>query len=338
MTARLERHQVALYVAAIVSGAVVGILAPAAGGALEPAITPVLALLLYSTFLAVPLATIGRALRDRRFLLTLAVVNVVVAPVVVFVLSRFVVDSPVLLTGLVLVLVAPCVDYVIVFTGIAGGSHERLLAATPLLMLAQMLLLPLYLVLIVGEGAAVIDPAPFVQAFLLLIVAPLAAAGLTQALARRHRFGSAISSAMTSAMVPLMMATLAVVVASQIASIGADLAAVLRLVPLYAAFVVVMTAVGVAAGRVARLDTPGIRAVVFSGVTRNSLVVLPLALALPDASGASGAPGVAGTAALAVVTQNQHADELDEGLSHDGMLVLVRLVPRLVRDRVSSTG
>lgn len=48
------------------------------------------------------------------------------------------------------------------------------------------------------------------------------------------------------------------------------------------AFVLIIAPLGLFVGRIARQDTPGRRAVVFSGVTRNSLVVLPLALARPS--------------------------------------------------------
>ena len=48
---RLERHQVSLYVAALVVGAAVGLLAPAVAHPAELAINPVLGLLLYATFL-----------------------------------------------------------------------------------------------------------------------------------------------------------------------------------------------------------------------------------------------------------------------------------------------
>ena len=67
------------------------------------------------------------------------------------------------------------------------------------------------------------------------------------------------------------------------------------------------------AARFWRLDAAAARALVFSGATRNSLVVLPLALALPASLQ---------LAPLAVVTQT-----LVELL---GMVILVRLVPRLV--------
>ena len=86
------------------------------------------------------------------------------------------------------------------------------------------------------------------------------------------------------------------------------------LVPLYAGFLVVMAALGVPAARVFSLDVASGRALVFSGATRNSLVVLPLALALP--ASLSLAPVV-------VVTQTL--------IELVGMVVYVRLVPLLVR-------
>lgn len=298
----------------MVIGAVVGLWAPAVAHPLELAITPVLGLLLYVTFLGVPFSAIGRAFRDIRFLAVLLVVNFVIVPVIVFGLSRFVAHDQALLVGVLLVLLTPCVDYVIVFTGLAGGAKERLLAAAPILMLGQMLLLPLYLWLFVGpEFIDAVDLAPFLDAFLLLIVLPLAAAGLTQYAAARTRAGRALSDTVQSAMVPLMMLTLAVVVASQIAGVGRQLPALLATIPLYAAFAVIMIPVGLVAGRAARLDVARTRAVVFSGATRNSLVVLPLALALP---------ATFALAPLAVVTQT-----LVELIA---MVVFVRLVPRFV--------
>jgi ACR3 family arsenite efflux pump ArsB len=116
--------------------------------------------------------------------------------------------------------------------------------------------------------------------------------------------------------VPLMGLTLLVVVASQVSRLGHHLADVARVVPIYAAFLIVMAAVGLAVARAFRLDTGAARAVIFTGATRNSLVVLPLALALPGALALAGA---------AVITQT-----LVEVL---GMIAYVRVVPRLVPER-----
>ncbi|MET0297488.1 MAG: arsenic resistance protein [Microbacterium sp.] len=309
----MERHQVALFVAAIAVGAAVGLAIPDAGAAVEPAITPALGALLYVTFLGVPFGRLAAAFRDRRFLATVLVLNFVALPVVVFGLSRFVSDDRALLVGVLLVLLTPCVDYVVVFTGLAGGAREKLLTATPLLMIAQVALLPVYLWLMAGEDVVgAFDVRPFVEAFALLIVLPLALAVATQLLARRARWARAWTAAAAGAMVPLMMAVLAVVVGSQIAAVGGALARILAVVPIFVAFAVLAFAAGFVGSR--GLDAPSRRAVVFSGVTRNSLVVLPLALALPSTFA---------LAPLVVVTQT-----LVELVV---MVAMVWVVPRVVR-------
>ena len=311
-----DRYQVTLYLLAIAVGGVVGLATPGLAPTLEHAIEPVLMLLLFATFLGVPLIEVGRAFRDVRFLGAVLAVNFIVMPVITWALSRFVADDRGLLLGVLFVLLTPCIDYVIVFTGIAGGAREKLLAAAPLLMLVQILLLPVFLLLFAGGDVLdVIDIGPFVEAFLLLIVLPLTAAALVQALARRHRTGKVIERVMAGAMVPLMMATLAVVIGSQIAAVGSEVAALARVVPIYVAFVVIAVLIGKFAGRVSGLDIPGTRAVMFSAATRNSLVVLPLALALP---------AELGIAPLAVVTQT-----LVELIA---MVILVRLIPRIARE------
>lgn len=311
----MERRQIALYLAAIVAGAIVGLTVPAAAH-LRVAINPVLGVLLYATFLGVPFAATGKAMRDLRFLAAVFLVNFVIVPAVAYGLSRFVVDDAALTFGVLLVLLTPCIDYVIVFSRLAGAATARLLAAAPLLMLAQMLLLPAYLLLFIGAaGVAAVDAGPFLQAFLALIVVPLAAAAGTQFVARRHAVGRHIEALMQSLMVPLMMATLLVVVASQAGAVGAAAARLVILVPIYAAFLVIMALIGTGAGAVFRFDVPTRRALVFSGATRNSLVVLPLALALP-----------ASLSLTPVVVVTQTLVELV------GMVVYVRLIPRLIPD------
>lgn len=312
MVGWLERHQVPLYVAGILAGVALGLLAPAAGPGLAVAVGPVLGALLYVTFLQVPARELARSLRAGRFLAAVLVVDFVVAPLVVAAMTPFLPADVAVRTGVLLVLLAPCVDYVVVFTGLAGGSAGRLLAATPLLLLAQMALLPVLLGLLLGPAAAgAIEPGPFVEAFLGFILLPLALAWLTQWWAARHRSGEVVAGAAGATMVPLMVATLLLVVASQVPALGGA-AAVLGAVPFYVVFLLVMVPLGGLAARLFRLGTADARAVALTGATRNSLVVLPLALALPAG------PVVAAT----VVAQT-----LVEVV---GMVVAVRVVPRVV--------
>lgn len=314
MLAWLERFQVPLYFGALIVGAAVGFLAPQAAGAYEVAITPVLIVLLYATFLAVPFPEIGRAVKDVRFLAAALVLNFVLVPIVVFGLSRFVAHEQALLVGVLLVLLTPCIDYVLVFCRLAGGASSKLLAASPLLFVLQLLLLPVYLRMFVGpELSEAVDTAPLVQAFLLLIVLPLTFAVATQLLGRRFAIAQTAERAMSAAMVPLMMLTLAVVIASQIDVVRSEIILLLAAVPVYVAYLVVMPFLGYVVARLLRQDVAGTRATIFSGATRNSLVVLPLALALPD---------TLALAAAVVVTQTL--------VELVGMVVYVRLIPRAV--------
>ncbi|MEU0022011.1 MULTISPECIES: bile acid:sodium symporter [Streptomyces] len=310
----MEHHQVAIYLVALAVGGLLGWAAPGLGPGLEHAINPVLGALLFVTFLQVPAAELVRSLRDGRFLSAAVVVNFVVVPLVVAAMFAFLPADQAVRLGVLLVLLCPCVDYVIVFSGLAGGSSRRLLAATPVLLVAQMTLLPGFLYLFMGsELADIVEVGPFVEAFVVLIVIPLALAWALQAWAARRLAGQKVSDAATTTMVPLMAATLLVVVASQVPKLGDSLTDVAAVVPFYAAFLIVMAFAGKAVARLFRLDAPAGRAIVFAGATRNSLVVLPLALALPDSLA---------VAAVVVVTQT-----LVEVL---GMVAYVRLVPRLM--------
>lgn len=310
----MGRYQIPLYLLAIVAGGLFGWLIPAAAEPLEISINPVLGLLLFATFLEISFAKIGQAVRDGRFMATVMILNFLIVPVIVFGLSRFVADDQALIIGVMMVLLTPCIDYVIVFSGLAGGSSDRLLAAAPLLMLIQMLLLPLYLLIFIGPDlVSAIEPGPFIEALIVLIIMPLVAAALTQWWARRAAAARHLMTLMQTLMVPLMMLTLAIVIGSQIVGVGQELRSLLAVIPIYMAFLVIMVPVGMIAARIARLDEASTIAVVFSGATRNSLVVLPLALALPEPLA---------LVALVVVTQT-----LVELI---GMVTYVKALPGLI--------
>lgn len=312
---RIGRWQVPLYLGALGLGAIVGLVLPDDANGVDHAITPSLMLLLYATFLAVPFARIRASVRDVRFLGAALVLNFVVVPVLVFGLSRFVASDRALLVGVLLVLLTPCIDYVIVFTRIAGGDAARLLAATPLLMLVQILLLPVYLLILAGDDAvSAIDWTPFAEAFVLFVVLPLGLSVATQAASTRTNLARRLMAVMDGLMVPLMMVTLFVIVASQMGEVADHAGRLVTVIPLYVAFLMVMPVLGDLTGRIGGQDAHARRALAFSGTTRNSLVVLPLALALPEALS---------LAAAVVVTQTL--------VELVGMVVLTRVVPRLIR-------
>ncbi|AIT25028.1 sodium Bile acid symporter family protein [Bordetella holmesii 44057] len=149
---------------------------------LSGAIDPIVALMLFATFLQVPMVELRHALRDLRFLGVLGLANFVAVPLLVAGLVPWMPADPLIRSAMLMVLLAPCIDYVVTFAHLGRADARALLAATPLLLGAQMVLLPVYLSVFIGAQAAPLLPwEPFLSAFFRLIVAPLVLAALCQA-------------------------------------------------------------------------------------------------------------------------------------------------------------
>lgn len=186
--------------------------------------------------------------------------------------------------GVLLVLLTPCIDYVVTFSQLGRADARLLLAATPALLIAQMLLLPVYLRLMLGDVAAqLVHVGPFLHAFAWLIALPLVLAAVVQLWAAGSAAGTHVAECLGMVPVPATALVLFIVVAAMFPQLGVASEAALRVVPLYIAYAVAAPLIGWTVARVFKLDAPAGRAVAFSAATRNSLVVLPLALAVPGA-------------------------------------------------------
>ena len=313
---QLETHQTLIYFAAVFAAIAFGLLASDSARHLEALVTPAIAVLMYAMFLQIPFLDLRQGLGNRRFIAALLVANFILVPLLVWGITRGLVEHPALLIGALLVLLTPCIDYVVVFTHIGKGDSRLTLAATPVLLLVQLAMLPIYLALMLGaNNNVVISITPFVEAFVLLIVMPMALAVLTSAGARHSRKVATWNDAWAWLPVPAMALVLMVVIASQIAVVLRDFDRLLPVIPVYIGFMLLAPALGFVSARLLRLPATEARSVMFSASTRNSLVVLPLALALPE--------HLRTLAAAAVITQT-----LVELVCELGY---VRAIPRLTR-------
>lgn len=282
----LESRQVLVYFGAVATGLAAGLLSPALAGVMAPLVAPALALLMYIMFTQLPLARPGGGAGNPRFLAALLLANFVFVPLLVWGLVAAFPPHPAVLAGVLLVL--------------------------------QFLLLPLYLALLAGgHGMPEVTFRPFIEAFLLFILLPLVLAWLTQRLWRTGTGPGAWQKACAWLPVPAMAAVLLLVAGSRIGGVVEAGDSLARVLPVYAAFALLAPLAGMLAARLLALPAPAARAVAFSAGTRNSLVVLPLALALPGEAGR--------LAAMAVVTQT-----LVELLAELGYL---RGIPALIRGR-----
>ncbi len=313
--ATLERHQVWFYLAAAAAGLGAEAGAPALAASAEALLWPALACLLLATFTQVPLTRVADGLRDLRLLGALLAGNFLLVPLLVAALWPLVPADPAIRLGVLLVLLLPCTDWSITFTHLARGDTAGLIAAVPLLLLAQMVLLPAYLWLFLGTGELVALPAErLLLVFALLIAAPLALAWLLERWAERAPAGAAVVRAMGAAPVPLLAVVVFLIALGQGGTLAGALAGLAAVTVVFVLFLAGALALGLLVARAFALPAAAGRAVAFSFGTRNSFVVLPLALALPVEWG---------VAALVIVLQS-----LVELL---GMLVFLRLVPLLFR-------
>lgn len=104
--------------------------------------TPTIAVLMYAMFLQIPFLDFRESLSNKRFMSALLIVNFVLIPLLVRALTRGLAEHRAVLIGALLVLLTPCIDYVVVFTHIGKGDSRAVLAATPILLLLQLVLLP----------------------------------------------------------------------------------------------------------------------------------------------------------------------------------------------------
>lgn len=279
----LESQQIWIYVISLIVGAFIGLSFERFGVELQWTISPLIAILLFGMFAQIPFLKLREAASNMRFMLALLIGNFVCVPIVVWILTSIFPQSPPMLLGICLVLLTPCIDYVIVFTQLGKGNEKLMLAATPLLFVVQMVLLPLYLWLFIGEEMiSVVQIQPFLEAFFILIVIPLLLAVLTQLLAKKKTLGDKTLELTAWLPVPFMAFVLLAVVASQIGKVYNDFDIIVNVVPIYVLFLIILPMVSRLIARALSLDKGAGRALIFSMGTRNSLVVLPLALALPD--------------------------------------------------------
>ncbi|WP_426703892.1 arsenic resistance protein [Staphylococcus shinii] len=281
---KIENYQIYLYFTAILLGVIVGLTLDYTSTLLESLIPIFIGILMLSMFSQIPFFNLRKNVLSVKYIIALVLSNFVLIPILVFCLiSIFNITSTAILIGIMLVLLTPCIDYVVVFTSLGKGNAQYMLFSTPILFILQIILLPLYFAIFNKENLFTsIDLAPFVQSFIIFIVLPLVIAMLLQNFSKRTLI-IAKTLNITGWLPEIFMSfVLFSVVGSQIHKITHDLNILATVVPIYIIFMIIAPYIGYMSGKLFALETETLRTLAFSSSTRNALVVLPLALSLPD--------------------------------------------------------
>lgn len=278
----LERHQVWVYLAAVTLGAGVGLTWPEESQWLDALVWPTLGLLLYATFTQMNLADVPRSLKDARFLIAALVGNFLIIPVVVFGIISLLPSDDALILGLLLVLLVPCTDWFITFSSLGRGDVVRASALTPVALFLQLGLLPLYLFLLTDFDLGGVFGFEAVWPALVVLVAPLTAAILTEAGSQRAKPLATVRGKAGWFPVPLLAVVILFVSASHIAPMQENLGLLPWVGLAGGLFLVSALVIAKLISLVFRLPTEQGRTLSFSLGTRNSFIVLPFALSLPE--------------------------------------------------------
>lgn len=279
----MENYQIAIYFIIIAIAILITFIVLNTSN-FESMINPALALMLFVTFLQVPISELSQAFRKTKFIFALLFSNFIIIPILVFILIQFLPDNPLLRLGVLFVLLTPCVDYVVTFSHLGKADSKLILASTPILLIIQMLLLPVYLSMFLGKEASnLVEITPFIEAFIFLILIPFVLATFFQIFSKKSIFIEKLVDIFNLLPVPSTAFVLFVVILTVIPQLSQAINDILFIIPIYIAFAIIAPIIGFNIGRLFRFEVKEKSAIAFSSATRNSLIILPLALAIPNA-------------------------------------------------------
>ncbi len=169
-----------------------------AAGTFEPSVPALISLgvplglfaMMYPAMTNVRLTEVGDAFRSPRQLAVVLFFNFAVAPFFMLLLANVFVADPELRTGLILYGLAPCIAMVIIFTYLAKGNVPMALVFVALNSVVQMLLIPVYARLLIGDVS--FDVSVVAESVVLYLGLPLVAGVLTRQLVVRRGGESAM--------------------------------------------------------------------------------------------------------------------------------------------------
>ena len=211
----------------------------------------------------------------------------VVPLLVMILLPTFLGDSSVIALAVALVVLAPCIDYVVVFTRYASGDSTLLLRKTPLLLGLQILIIPIwtsiytYIGIFAYKDLGSIFPLPAsAYAALLVVMIPALAAYLVQ---RAHhtpkiaKYAKTISDISETYMVGIMCVLLTLMCTAYARRIGEAPQHLVHWVPFYFIFALCAGMLGFLLPYTARYAVKNRKP-----LTLNALVMFPVILALSE--------------------------------------------------------
>jgi ACR3 family arsenite efflux pump ArsB len=236
--------------------------------------------MLFFVFLNVEIREISKSFSDLRFSVSALIINFIFTPLFAFALSKLFLSGQIdLQIGFIMLMVTPCTDWYLIFTGAANGNVSLGASILPLNLILQIVLLPLYLLLFMGTEVS-FGPGVIIHSIILVLVMPLAAANTVKFMAKKINRQAALGKALKKAdAIQFILLCLAIIsmFASQGALLLGNTALFLKLLPAVLVFFAVIFCLSLYTGKMLKLPFNNIIPLVFTTSARNSPVSLAIA-------------------------------------------------------------
>ncbi len=282
----LEKAQSLIILAAVFTGLALGTV-PGISRIAGTLILPFLVVMLTGVFLNVPLRRFADVLRHGRVAIASLTINFLWTPALAWVLGWFFLrDQPLLWIGFLMLLVTPCTDWYLVFTGIARGNLALSTTLLPVNLVLQILFLPLYILLLAG-AVLPIDPRLLAESVATVLLLPLGTAVVLRRVLVRWKGVSWMERRLLPAVQSGQILFLGLAIAAMFASEGRVIAqnpwVLLRLLIPLLLFFCINTVLSLVTSRALKSDYGAFVSLSFLTLARNSPIALAIALAaFPD--------------------------------------------------------
>lgn len=170
-----------ILIAAVAAGIALNRVAGGSLAAFEWVVQAGLFLVIFSIMAFVEIRGVGQAFRKLKPTALAITTNYIVVPLFAWSLGWLLLRSyPDLWAGVILYTLTPCIGWYLIFIDLAKGNMEWGLAMLPIDIVLQLLLLPIYLWLLIGNVIP-IDMTILVRSVAVFLVLPLAAAYFSRA-------------------------------------------------------------------------------------------------------------------------------------------------------------
>ncbi|WP_235856246.1 arsenic resistance protein [Methanolobus halotolerans] len=243
--------------------------------------------MLFGIFLQVPLSQLRNSFKNWRFASISGSINFIFNPLLAFFLGfLFLRDTPALWIGFIMLMVTPCTDWYLLFTGIARGNVPLSASILPMNLILQLILLPVYL-LIFADTIATIDPVLLMESVLLILFIPFLMSLISKVTVPAIKGEYWLEKKIFPRLDHVQFLFLNLAIISMFASQGEQLVQspliLLKLITPVLLFFVIVFVVGQLVGRYLGFSYQDTASLNLTTLARNSPIVLAIALtAFPD--------------------------------------------------------